>query len=120
MGGEMILVLHRLKRPTTTLALLVVLVFAIAPAALGDEWAGDQSATDARVGLDPAIRTAIDVRSSSLPAVQAAVPAAAVSTGDDGFAWRDALVGAAIGIVGTCAALICVNLVRSHGQLRSA
>ncbi len=112
----MVLVLHRLSRPAAILIVLAVLAVVLVPAAVADDWASERAATAA---LDPAIRAAIDARSSDLPAASAAVSAVA-SAPEQGFAWGDALIGAAVGIAGVCVALVCVNLVRHDGRLRSA
>ena len=112
----MILVLHRLSRPAAILMVLAVLAVVLVTAAVADDRASERAATAA---LDPALRAAIGARSSDLPAASAAVPAVASAPGP-GFAWGDALVGAAVGIAGVCAALVCVNLVRHDGRLRSA
>ena len=131
----MILVLHRLSRQAAILMLLAVLAVVLVPAAVADDWASERAATAALVpaavaddwgreraataALDPAIRAAIGARSSDLPPASAAMSAVASAPGQ-GFAWGDALIGAAVGIAGVCTALVCVNLVRHDGRLRSA
>jgi hypothetical protein len=70
-----------------------------------------------RLGIDPAIRTAMLVRVASGPTSGAVVSATAV--GEDAFAWGAAALGLGAGVAAMCVLLGCVTLVRSHGRLRS-
>jgi hypothetical protein len=119
-GGEMTLVLDRLRRPAAILVLLALLALAAAPGALTDDWARDEAGTVAREALDPAIRAAIDARLAARSAVPSPASSAVASVPDQGFAWGDAFIGAAVGVAGMCVAFVCVTLVRHDGRLRSA
>ena len=83
-------------------------------------YAGGPDRSDAafsRYGLASAIRTPIAAPSPALPI---AVPTAVVvSEPEDGFAWRAAGFGLAVGIAGVLFLLGCVTLVRHDGRLRS-
>jgi hypothetical protein len=129
--------LQRLVRVTATAALLAVVALGISPAAFGSYEGGpDRSeaafartpgsyaggperseATFARYGLASAIRTPVAAPSPALPI---AVPTTVVvSAPEDGFAWRAAGFGLAVGIAGMLFLLGCVTLVRHDGRLRS-
>ena len=125
--------LQRKVRLTATVALVAL---GIAPAALGYAGGPDRSeaafartpgsyaggadrseAAFARYGTDSAIRAPIG---SPSPALPIAVPATVVvSAPADGFAWRAAAFGLAVGIAGVLFLLGCVTLVRHDGRLRS-
>jgi hypothetical protein len=114
--------MHRLIQHSSRLAavvmLLAALAIAVAPAALGDDWARDEVATRNLAQLDPAIQAAIVHRNlDAAPAPVADLPMAVV---DDGFAWGAAAVGLGVGIAGMCALFGCVTLVRHDGRLRNA
>jgi hypothetical protein len=105
-------------RLVAVVMLLATFAVAVAPAALGDDWARDEIATRNLAQLDPAIRAAIIQRNlDAAPAPVADVPAAVV---DDGFAWGAAAVGLGVGVGGMCALFGCVTLVRHDGRLRNA
>ena len=78
---------------------------AVAPAVAGND----------RLGLDPAIRTAMLARASGPTTGSVAV----APVGGDAFAWDAAAIGLAAGVAAMCVVLGCVTLVRSHGRLRS-
>ena len=120
-------------RLTATVALVAL---GISPAALGyvggpdrseaafartpGSYAGGPDRSEAafvRYGIDPAIRTPVATPSRALPI---AMPATMVmSAPEDGFAWRAAGFGLAVGIAGMLFLLGCVTLVRHEGRLRS-
>jgi hypothetical protein len=129
--------LKGLVRVTATSALLAVVALGISPAAFGSyaggpdrsevafartpgSYAGGPDRSEAalaRYGVDPAIRTPIG---SPSPEVPIAVPATVViSAPEDGFAWRAAAFGLAVGVAGMLFLLGCVTLVRHDGRLRS-
>jgi hypothetical protein len=110
--------LRRLTSLTAMVALLATLALGVASAAFGDDWARDRAAAVALQELDPAIRTAIEMRSSEIPIASTAY--AAMPSPDDGFAWGAALLGLGAGVIGMCVLLGCVTLVRHDGRLRSA
>ena len=125
--------LQRQIRLTATVALVAL---GITPAALGSaggpdrseaafartsgSYAGGPDRSDAafsRYALASAIRTPI---AASSPALPIAVPTTVVvSEPEDGFAWRAAGFGLAVGIAGVLFLLGCVTLVRHDGRLRS-
>jgi hypothetical protein len=94
------------------------LALGVTSSAWGDNWGRDHTSQAALAELDPAIRTAITARSTELVAVPPATHTSSVP--EQGFAWGDAFVGAAVGIAGMCLVLGCVTLVRHDGRLRSA
>jgi hypothetical protein len=129
--------MHRsLERQVRLSAAVALVALGISPAALGYAGGPDRSevafartpgsyaggpdrseAAFARYGLDPAIRTPIASPSPELPI---AVPATvAISAPEDGFAWRAAAFGLAVGVAGMLFLLGCVTLVRHDGRLRS-
>lgn len=129
--------MHRsLHRQVRLIAAVALVALGIAPAALGytggpdrteaafartpGSYAGGPDRSEAalaRFGLDPASRAPIAVPSPTLPT---AVPTAViVSAPADGFAWRAAGFGLAVGIAGVLFLLGCVTLVRHDGRLRS-
>ena len=77
--------------------------------ALPDDW-----------GVDPAIRAAINAHSAARSAATSPSSAVVTSVPDQGFAWGDAFIGAAVGVAVMCVALGCVTLLRHDGRLRSA
>lgn len=129
--------MHRLLQRQVRLTAAVALVaLGIAPAALGyaggpdrseaalartsGSYAGGPDRSEAafgRNGIDPAIRTPIAAPTPTLPI---AVPTTVMTSAPaDGFAWRAAAFGLAVGIAGVLFLLGCVTLVRHDGRLRS-
>ncbi|HET7515657.1 MAG TPA: hypothetical protein VFJ60_12710 [Gaiella sp.] len=106
-----------LGRVVATTAVVAAAAVGVPSVALADDWARDGATTQAATSLDPAIRTAIEARSSG-----AAPPTVAVltSAGEGGFAWSAAALGLGVGVAAMCAVFACVTLVRHDGRLRNA
>ena len=113
-------------RRTVVAAVVVTVALALVPTAFGDPWGRDHAdavAIQALAddwGVDPAIRAAINAHSAARSAATSPSSAVVTSVPDQGFAWGDAFVGAAVGVAVMCVALGCVTLLRHDGRLRSA
>jgi hypothetical protein len=113
-------------RRTVVAAVLVTVALALVPTAFGDPWGRDHAdavaiqALPDDWGVDPAIRAAINAHSAARSAATSPSSAVVTSVPDQGFAWGDAFVGAAVGVAVMCVALGCVTLLRHDGRLRSA
>ena len=113
-------------RRTVIAAVLVTVALALVPTAFGDPWGRDHAdavaiqALPDDWGVDPAIRAAINAHSAARSAATSPSSAVVTSVPDQGFAWSDAFVGAAVGVAVMCVALGCVTLLRHDGRLRSA
>jgi hypothetical protein len=110
----------------TVVAAVLVTALALVPTAFGDPWGRDHAdavaiqALPDDWGVDPAIRAAINAHSAARSAATSPSSAVVTSVPDQGFAWGDAFVGAAVGVAVMCVALGCVTLLRHDGRLRSA
>src|SRR6476659_7047683 len=102
-------------RRTVVAAVLVTVALALVPTAFGDPWGRDHADAVASAalpddwGVDPAIRAAINAHSAARSAPSSAV---LTSVPEQGFAWGDAFISAAVGVAVMCVALGCVTLVR--------
>jgi len=113
-------------RRTVVAAVVVTVALALVPTAFGDPWGRDHAdavaiqALPDDWGVDPAIRAAINAHSAARSAATSPFSAVVTSVPDQGFAWGDAFIGAAVGVAVMCVALGCVTLLRHDGRLRSA